>query len=216
MSSFTLTAETNPSWPFAADFRHKANHWLTVSSRHGKQIPINKGFVEKNADPSHLKQTYISHISMGVDFLYIEDDFLLIPNIVPFSYLAFIHSDRSTRGTDLRNAIVAIDHSYKHLDIKGGSIHFFVENTSTGTIWTYGEGLPNGVFIQHLKKEDACWYRLNGNAPLEPILAGADGELGYDYFGLMLIDAKDNPRGLWYLCHFSIGPTIEDANGGFL
>ena len=207
LSSFFIKTDKHAAWTFAADLENNADDWLTVSRSQRMQIPIpHSQFVENTSrDSAHRIKKKI---------LYIDNDFLNVQNEVPFSYFGFIRNSASTAGADLRDALLIIIQLYKDLDIKGGSLHFFVEHSPSNTRWIFKEALHHVKNCRILYRDLNHWHRISGSAALDDVLAGSSGKSGYDYFGIMACNVKEPPSGIWALEHFSLGPVIETHKAG--
>ncbi len=202
LGSFSISSFVAPAWPYAADLNSNADAWLTVSQMQKKQIPIPycQFIHELNENRICLqkKKTMV-----------IKDDFFRFPDRIPYSYFAFIRSSQSTKSRDLRDSLLMLEQREKDLDLKEGSLHFFVEHSQSNTRWIFLELLQKEKNCQILYKNEVLWYRLSGEAPLEDVLSGDSGKLGYDYLGIIAVGIKDTPTGTWALEHLSIGPQIE-------
>ncbi len=214
LGSFSMSSVATPAWPYAADLRANADAWLTVSHKQKKQIPIpNSTFVDALDDKQVCQQKK--------KIVYIHNDFIRIPDPIPYSYLAFIQSSQSTNGHDLRDSLLILIQLQKDLDLKGGSLHFFVEHSQSNTRWIFLQQLQNPKKnIQILYKNEELWLRVTGAVPIEEVLSGNSGKMGYDYLGIMAVGVNDTPTGAWALEHLSIGPQIdlndnEEPNLGF-
>ena len=203
LASFSIYAKQGQS-AYSADFATDAGNWLTVSRVQGRQVParILQGDVSIERGNNSLQKNMILN----------KDDFVAIQHAIPFSYLLFARSKDTTRGADLRNTLLFSAHFTFDLDLKGGAIHFFVENTATNTRWLFREpvDVDRAQFKQVLSDNESCWFRLSGNAGLGAILAGEKGEMGYDYFGFMAVNVTANPSGVCGIHCFSLGPSITD------
>ena len=194
LSSFKIKTNICKNWPYNSKFTGEL-YWKTVSRKKKKQKIIN---CETATD-------------RDVKVIFNHNDFLLLNNhAATFSYLAFINSQKSTKGADLRNSYVFFRQIIEMFDPKGGSIHFFVENSKTGTIWVERGKIKliSSAFSMILSPDEKNWLRLSGTDTLESLLMGTAGQTGYDYFGFMVVGAQKNPSGLWGLSQFTIGPRI--------
>ncbi len=206
ISSFKLKQnKKNNNWPFAADFIKSAGYWHSISRQQKKQIELPVGIMTYDLMDGSIPEF---DCLKQKELLFIKNDFINIPNNQPFCYLAFIHSANSILGHDLRNAILTVSQYCHKFDSKGGNIVFFIEHSYSDTIWIYREPLgEESITILH--EEESCWHRVMGTVALESVISGNNGDMGYDYLGLMIVDAADHPTGDWGVFHFSIGPTIN-------
>lgn len=200
LSDFSLQKHADALWSWAADFRHQRTDWQTVSLRHNKQIIASNGFVQERLGDGRLHKREMACI---------KDDIMLIPADIPFAYLQFIHADYSTRGRDLSNVILCAATCSGQLDLKGGTIHFFIEHSVSNTRWVYSEPVQEPVTEFILSSSVEKWRRVTGTVPLADVLKGNDGQVGYDYLGFMAVNAQGNPTGGWGLYYLSIGPNVR-------
>ncbi|MBU0910036.1 MAG: hypothetical protein KKA54_08195 [Proteobacteria bacterium] len=202
LSEFTIQADIKTNWPYNADFSKSANRWLTVSRRQGRQISMQSETIQ---DRIEMIENQTIHLA------YNTDDFLPITDSAPsFAYLGFVHASQSTLGENLCNSFLYVRQYVKNLDLKNGTIHFFVEHARSGTRWVFRvENIrESGTINMILRPEEQYWYRLSGTAPLESVLAGTSGDNGYDYFGFLTMAPQAPPTGTWGLYQFSIGPRL--------
>ncbi|MBI5558993.1 MAG: hypothetical protein HY885_15305 [Deltaproteobacteria bacterium] len=202
LSEFSIEANIRTNWPYNADFSKSANKWLTVSRRQGRQIPM-------------LSETIRDRVAMTdnqtIHLTYNTDDFLPITDSKPpFAYLGFVHASQSTLGEDLRNSILYVRQYTRNLDLKNGTIHFFAENSRSGTRWVFlVENIrESGIINMLLRPEEHYWLRLTGTASLDSVLAGTSGDNGYDYFGFLTMAPQAAPTGTWGMYQFSMGPRL--------
>lgn len=205
LSGFEITAHMKPTWPYNADFSASGNSWLTVSRRQGKQVAMQSQTIRDRVEliPDQL-----------ISLAYNTDDFLPITDLEPpFAYLGFVHTASSTEGEDLRNAFLYARQFCQNLDLKNGTLHFFVEHAASGTRWVFRAAniQESGTITMLLRPEEKYWYRLTGTAPLESVLAGARGEFGYTYIGFLAMAPQAAPSGGWGLYQFSLGPRLFEA-----
>ena len=213
LSDFSIERQYQQNWPYNAALGPKGNCWLTVSRREKRQLPMASEEISTERSLGSVPFDFPSHFHLAL----CQDDFLTIPSkSTPFCYLGFTKTADSTKNEDLRHSFVMARQFSQDLDLKGGTIHFFVEQTATSTIWVFRSALidHSGMINMILRPEPHYWFRLQGNAPLESVLAGNQGEAGYDYFGFLVMAPQDTPTGTWGLYQFSIGPRIKEDFSG--
>lgn len=206
LADFRLTSEVESCWPYSLgkENRHK---WLTVSGRQKRQLSVDDGTtdpLEKGPD-NRARESLIT----------LAGDFCVLNNTVPFCYLAFVRAADATNGHALQGAYFVFRHSHD-LELQGGHIAFFVEHAPSGTRFAYryifDESITNSAHLYDgiLRVDTSNWLRLTGEAPLQSVLAGREGEYGYDHFGFMIIGMRDVPIGSWSLNGFSLaGAEVE-------
>ncbi len=205
MSDFNITRKnTDSSWPFVANLIENYSNWQTVNRIEKKQVAIEYGLIHR----------YLSCLNRITQVVFINDNYLKIPNTIPFAYIAFISSEYSTKNSDLRNALVIVIHTTENFNPNGGTTHFFIEHTKSNTIWIYNDSIEHRNdsatrFI--LRSGNNYWFRLTGSLDLDSMLSGNSGTAGYDYLGFMAVGISDHPSGTWGLVHLSIGPNFEKA-----
>lgn len=191
LGSFACTPYHNCRKAFTQGAWHEETPcWQTVSYTRKRQVCVS--------------ETGVS-IRPPEGLFALQDDFIVIQNPLPFAYLGFVHSDESLHGRDLRNARIIVEQFFHGFDAKGGAICFFVENTSSGTIWIFRERIPMDVSWS-LGCDEQDWHQLMGSASLESVLSGSSGDWGYDYFGFMAVGVGDRPAGCWGLNYISVMP----------
>lgn len=195
LADFRLEGEVAPSWPFTASPGQRQHGWLTVSGKQLRQVPV---------VPSGAGE--------GAVF-WLRDDFCVLPHQIPFAYLAFVRA-AEVGHRDLRQAVLMLCQQKNGLELYGGKIAFFVEHAASETRWVLR--LPMEYFganpwIGTLVPAEELWLRLSGSMPLAKVLAGGEGEGGYDYCGLMVVGGRQAPTGAWGLVQFSLGPYMPSA-----
>jgi len=193
LSEFIINTNLNTDFAYFANF-HKFKGWLTLSRSLGRQIPA-------------PVDTHSRVILLG-DGNYI----VLSSQGITYVYLIFIHEKDSTKGLSLHNKNFYFMLGWKELappppaDYANGTMHFFLENTATNTIWILRQPIAQEINIGKLllKNDENEWFRLTGTASLNSIIIGSRGEHGYNYMGLMLIGVNSTPSGHWTLAEFSI------------
>jgi len=196
LSEFTIHQNLDTNHSYFAAF-HNFSKWWTLSRDLARQIPAPVGSVE-NALVLHDENYLVLQIENKL-----------------FMYLAFVKRVDSTRFIQLHNKtfFFVLDMLDWHdstssslINYQRGNMHFFIENTSTNTIWITRQPIRQGISIGRfpLYDNENYWMRLSGNAPLNSVMAGESHEFGYDYLGFMLVGIQDTPTGYWRLAEFYI------------
>ncbi len=185
-----------PNWPYALQPDKSNCGWQSVLRDTNRQASAEiQSFITRDDNGNQRK----------VQGIVCPDNFVMFTTPASsFSYLAFVHTDYSTKGHRLGNAVIIIHLYAFELDLKQGGIHFFIEHTGSDTRWIFTRNIEpmveKSAFV--LTEDESLWSRLSGKLSLKQIMRH------YDYFGFMIVSSQSTPRGTVCLLDFSIGPNL--------
>jgi len=193
LSEFVIHKNLDTQLTYFANF-HRFRHWLTLDRNQGCQVsaPVD--------------------VDGRVILLNDENYAVFKSQEISYSYLAFVGREYSTRQIPIEGRIFYFMLGWQEVTPKplisymGGSMHFFLGNSTTSTIWIMRQPIDEKITLGRLSlhEDEATWFRLSGNVPLSMVFAGAAHQYGYDYLGLMLVGVKRTPVGHWALAEFAI------------